>query len=154
LKERIDIAFYSKIVVVFSIIAGIYGMKYFGIVGVALATVTGNLLRNLFMFFVFKKQVKINYFFKEYLNVLFALVIIIVPFMFVVKFIDGVVTFLILNAIFAVVTLVVLTVLHPYNAMDLVYLEKIVSRSKFLRMVSRFILKIYSFTPNFLKKSI
>jgi len=106
------------------------------------------------MFFVFKKQVKINYFFKEYLNVLFALVIIIVPFMFVVKFIDGVVTFLILNAIFAVVTLVVLTVLHPYNAMDLVYLEKIVSRSKFLRMVSRFILKIYSFTPNFLKKSI
>ncbi|NJM15195.1 MAG: oligosaccharide flippase family protein [Bacteroidales bacterium] len=58
LKERMDIALYSKSVVVFSIFGGIWAMKNFGITGVALATVTGELIKNVFIFAMLKKPAK------------------------------------------------------------------------------------------------
>ncbi len=61
LKERVEINLYSRVIVVFSIGSGIYFMKWFGIVGVALASVMGEFLKNLFMLILLRRYVPIKY---------------------------------------------------------------------------------------------
>lgn len=61
LKEKLHVLLISRIVVGFSIFAGIIMMKHFGIVGVALATLIGELLKNLLMFCLFRPYCRISY---------------------------------------------------------------------------------------------
>lgn len=61
LKERMDVLLYSKIIAVFSIIAGVLGMKYFGIVGVALASFFGGVFNNLFIWIGMRKYPEVHY---------------------------------------------------------------------------------------------
>ncbi len=61
LKERVEINLYSRVIVVFSIVAGIYFMKWFGILGVALASVLGEFFKNLFMLILLRRYVPIKY---------------------------------------------------------------------------------------------
>ncbi len=61
LKEQVQINLYSRIVVLFSIVAGVFLMKHYGIIGVAIATLTGDLLKNLIMLILFRRYVAIAY---------------------------------------------------------------------------------------------
>ncbi|WP_430809898.1 MULTISPECIES: lipopolysaccharide biosynthesis protein [unclassified Carboxylicivirga] len=61
LKERLQIVLLSRVVVVLSLILGVGLMKSMGVVGVALATVIGELVKNLFMFWLFRRGCIIRY---------------------------------------------------------------------------------------------
>ena len=76
LKEQVQINLYSRIVVLFSILAGILLMKHYGIIGVAIATLTGDLLKNLIMLHLFHRHVRITYPTKDLLR---YLVLVVVP---------------------------------------------------------------------------
>ncbi|WP_439183601.1 oligosaccharide flippase family protein [Carboxylicivirga taeanensis] len=68
LKERLEIVLLSRIVVVLSLFLGIYLMKAIGIVGVAMATVIGELVKNLIMFWMFRRHCTISYEWRTFRN--------------------------------------------------------------------------------------
>ncbi len=61
LKERVEIILYTRIVAVFSITMGVFLMAKIGIVGVAIASLLGELFKNLLMLVLFRKYVKLKY---------------------------------------------------------------------------------------------
>ncbi len=85
LKEQVQINLYSRIVVVFSIVAGIILMKHYGIIGVAIATLLGEILKYFSMFFMFRRYMKLIYPLKDLAN---QLLIIIIPMILFFPFIN------------------------------------------------------------------
>jgi O-antigen/teichoic acid export membrane protein len=75
LKEQVQINLYSRIVVVFSIAAGIVLMKHYGIIGVAVATLLGEIFKFLSMFFMFRRYMKLIYPLKDTINQLLTIII-------------------------------------------------------------------------------
>jgi len=146
LKERMDIALMSKIVVVFSIIAGILGMKYFGIIGVAAASLIGDLMKNLFIFFLMRREARMVYRFKEYTNYLVVLLLIHIPFALLNGFFNNSVFHLILGTIlYALTTYYLIIRIHPFTPEDLALLEKVGNSNRFARTISRIIVATYQF---------
>ncbi len=83
LKERLEINLYSRVIAVFSIVAGIYLMKIYGIIGVAVATVVGEFLKNIFMLFMLRRYVPIRYtrgVFSKYGLIALLMVVFLIPF--------------------------------------------------------------------------
>jgi len=82
LKEKLGIVLVSRVVVVLSLALGVYLMDRIGVVGVALATVIGELVKNVFMFIVFRRYCKINYehsIFKSYAALVLSAMLLFVP---------------------------------------------------------------------------
>lgn len=149
LKERMEIALYSKVVVVISILAGILGMEYFGIEGVAIASILGNFLKNVFMIVLIKKFADIKYRLFEYKNYLIQAGILLAIFYFINNLIYDLISLLILSCVFGVAALLLLILLHPFNKKDLELIFKISQSSKLLMVIQRFVVKIYSLKRNF-----
>ena len=129
LKERVEINLYSRVVVVFSLLGGIYAMKHWGIVGVAAATVTGELLKNIFMLFMLRRFVAIRYarnIFFRYGGIIAVILIGFIPFIEMFSSMTGILagTFL-----FAVLWLVLMINLHPLNGDELGRLEDLLTSS-------------------------
>ena len=129
LKERMDIALYSKIVVVFSILGGIIAMKYWGIIGVALVTLTGNILKNLTMLYLFRKVMAIEYRLKELLPLVFLSVIMISLFSLISNHVENSFHLILASFFFLFIYCLILILLHPFKKKDFVYLQKIADNS-------------------------
>lgn len=149
LKEKMEIALLSKTVVVFSIFAGIYGMKHFGIIGVATATMIGDFLRNIIMLVMMRKKADIIYKFKELKKYLYVSVFLIAVFYLTQSFIGGILELLIISTIFAFIALALLIMYHPFNKKDLQLLERISQSSRIFKKVTPYIVKFYSLKPKF-----
>ena len=104
LKERMDVLLYSKITVVFSLVAGIYGMKYFGILGVATASLVGDFLKNSIILFFLRKYQEIKYNFNNYSNYIIILLTL-TPFFLLTFFDLNVLLLIILSHLFLVLSI-------------------------------------------------
>lgn len=135
LKERIEINLYSRVVVVFSIIAGVYFMKRYGIVGVATATMLGELLKNLFMLFIFRRYIVIRYS-KKMMIRYGALILIMLTFMWPFNNYFLSISGLIWGSIlFAILFVVSLFNIHPLTESELDKLESVIVSSNKLKKV-------------------
>jgi len=143
LKERMDIALLSKIVAVFSIVAGIFAMKRFGIVGVAAATLIGDFLREMFVFLVLRRTVDIKYRLREYVNYLLIFVLSSIPFLFLREMISSLQVLILVTVVYGVVVLLLIILFHPFNAEDQVLLNKLSESTRISSMIGKIIRKVY-----------
>jgi O-antigen/teichoic acid export membrane protein len=147
LKERMDIALISKIVVVFSIAAGIYAMKKFGVVGVAAVTLTGDFLKNLMILILLKREVKIVYRLRELKNYVIVLLAINVPFFVFANYFVSLPALVTGTLLYFPLTLFLIVWYHPFNTYDLSILEKFGQTNRVARKVQVLVLKLYSYRP-------
>lgn len=137
LKERMDVLFYSKIIIVFSIIAGIWSMQNFGIIGVALATSIGDLLKNIFILFIIRKEKIIKYNIFEYKNYVLIFSIPLVIFYLISLIITYNIYSLFLSMIIFISVFILMIIwFHPFNELDLQLLVRISNRNKFFKQIA------------------
>ncbi len=148
LKERMDIALAGKAVVIFSLAAGFLGMKYFGIEGVAVATVLGLILKNLLMLFLMRDKAHMEYRLLEFKNYLFISIALVVLFYFTESFIINIWRLGIISVIYVVVAGVLVIMYHPFTAKDMVLIHKMRDSSKIGKKIAPYIAKVYSLKPN------
>jgi O-antigen/teichoic acid export membrane protein len=58
--EKVQVLFYSKIFVIYNLVIAILVVKKYGLIGVALATCTAMLFKNIFCFYYAKKYANLN----------------------------------------------------------------------------------------------
>ncbi|KMQ51296.1 Polysaccharide biosynthesis protein [Chitinispirillum alkaliphilum] len=117
LKEKMEYNLYSKIIVVFSAFAGIYGMKYFGVVGVAIASLIGSFLKHSIVLFFMRGYPEVKYRLKDYRN-FFIILPFLIPFLGVHYISLNVFTLIITTVSFFVYAIAVFAIFHPYNEYD------------------------------------
>ncbi|MBS2099104.1 oligosaccharide flippase family protein [Carboxylicivirga linearis] len=126
LKEKMHILLFSRLVVVFSLFAGIYMMKSYGISGVAIATIFGELIKNILMFFLFRSYVKIHYDRRVFISNLFLILTLIV-FIYPLHLILSRWSLLVTGSIlFSIIYLLFIINCHALRAKELAYLESII----------------------------
>jgi len=123
LKERVDIEMYSKIFIIFSIAAGIYGMKTYGLIGIALASTLGLFLQNIFVWVYMRKYPEIRFWFRDYVNYI-IIMIFLLPFMFLYYIEFGMVQFILWSAGFIIYFGVIFLIFHPFSSFDIIQLQK------------------------------
>lgn len=143
LKERVDLEMYTKLIVVFSIVAGIYGMKYFGIVGVAAASSLGLILQKLGLWFLMRKYQELKFDYSYYINFIY-MILLLLPFSVVIYYSLNIFGFIMVSIIYAISCIVVMMYLHPFNEYDISQLNRLSSKSKIL---SQFTILIQRFNP-------
>ena len=144
LYEKMEYAFYSKLVVIFSIIVGVFFMKIWGIVGVAVATFLGGLLKNMFMFHFIKKIVPIKYKFKEFKNYIFVSIILFGLFYFTNYFITNLFILICFSILFSISFIVIFIILHPFNNNEMIMLDKIANSSKLIVTIKPIVIFIHN----------
>jgi O-antigen/teichoic acid export membrane protein len=143
LKERMDIALLSKIVAVFSIVAGIFAMKRFGIVGVAAATLIGDFMREMFVFFILRRTVDLKYRLREYMNYVFVFVLSSIPFLFLRDMITSLEFLILISAVYGGIVVLLIILFHPFNAEDQVLLNKLSESTRLSSLIGKVIRKVY-----------
>jgi len=143
LKERMDVALTSKIVVVFSIAGGIYAMKAFGIVGVATVTLIGDLLKNLMILVLLKRDIRIVYRMKELRNYAFVFLGINLPMFALANYYVTIPMLVAGTLLYFPLTLLLIVWFHPFNAYDLSILERFGQTNKVAGKVQEVVLRIY-----------
>ncbi|SMO49733.1 Membrane protein involved in the export of O-antigen and teichoic acid [Saccharicrinis carchari] len=135
LKERVEINLYSRVIVVFSIVAGIYFMKLYGIVGVAMATVLGEFFKNVFMLIMLRRYVPIKYplaIISRYGALFLLMGALCLPFYTYLQTLGG---WLLGSVAFGILYALVLINIHPLNKEEAGRLEGLVTSSSKLRKV-------------------
>lgn len=145
LKERMDIMLYSKIVVIFSIIAGIYAMKYFGINGVALVTITGNFFKNFLIYLFMKTKADIVYRKKGYLNFVFIIIILLILFKWTSYIIVNVYWLILFSLIFFIMFCFLLIIFNPFTKYEINKLKEISNSSLIFKEIQTVVLFISNF---------
>lgn len=140
LKERMDIILYSKVVIVFSIIAGILGMKHFGIIGVALASVMGDFLKNMIIYFFMRRYNEVRYSIKDFKNY-FIILIFLLPFIVFIFYKLNILLLTVFSLFFFIYLFLLFIYFNPFNDYDMKQINKIVESNKIVKTVY---LKIYS----------
>ncbi|MDI6401681.1 oligosaccharide flippase family protein [Balneolaceae bacterium ANBcel3] len=150
LKERVDYEMYTKVIVVFSILAGIYGMKYFGIVGVATASSAGLVLQNLMLWFLMRKYPELKFGYRYYFKFI-GMIVLLLPFAAVTQFSLNLYEFVVLSSFYLLSCIMITIYLHPFNEFDLAQLKKLSSKSALLSKSEIVIGQIYQVLPGRLK---
>ena len=148
LKERMDIALLSKIVAVFSIVAGIFAMKRFGIIGVAAATLIGDFLREMFVFLILRRTVPLKYRLKEYMNYMLIFVLSSIPFLFLRDMITSLELLILVSAVYGGIVVLLIILFHPFNAADRVLLNKLSESTRISSLIGKIIRKVSGLRSN------
>lgn len=143
LKERVDYAMYTKVVIFFSMAAAIYGMKVFGLYGVALASMMGAFLQNILLWFLMRKHPEVHFRLSDYKNYIYF-ILYLLPFGFIFFFNLNIYSFLLGSLMFIAYYSVGLLILHPYTKADLQYLDQIAGSSAWLLRIKYWVLSIQS----------
>lgn len=146
LKERMDISLISKSVSIISIFAGIYFMKLFGILGVAITTTLGNFFKYAIMLFFMRKYTDIRYDVREYVNFIYIFLLLI-PFSSVNLLTLNYVSLFVLSVVFTLFSFIVLIWFSPFNKEDLFLLSKLSYASKKINILAKYVSKIYMLKP-------
>lgn len=142
LKERMDLSLISKSIFVFSIIGSIFGMKYFGLLGVVTATVIGDFLRNILIYYLLNKSFKLPYNFKGYWNYIIVFFTTTITFYFMAQGINSIFDLILYSLFFALVYFLFNIYFNALNSEDIIFIRKISNHSKPLQKVDKFIQKI------------
>lgn len=143
LKERMDIALQSKIVVIFSIIGGIFAMKHFGIIGVAWVSLLGDFLKNLFMLIRIQHEVRIRYDLRALLKIIANYALLALLFIPLSPYITNLSMLIFFTITFLLVSVIIIIKLHAFNEEEIDTLDRLVSSSKQLQKVKTSVLFIY-----------
>ena len=139
LKERMDLSLISKSVVFFSVIGGVFGMKYFGLIGVVTVTVIGDFLRNLLIYFLLNKSFKLPYNFKGYWNYFIVFFIPTITFYYIGRGINSILQLALYSVAFSMMYFLFNLYFNAFNSEDAVLLRRLISKSKQLQKVDRYI---------------
>jgi O-antigen/teichoic acid export membrane protein len=138
LKEKVEISLISKVVVVLSLVLGVLFMKFYGIIGVAIATLLGVLFKNLLMMVLSRKLIRIthdNKIFTHYAMQTFILVALFMPFQSLYNSVAGLVIGV---SLFVVVYAFLIIVIHPLDTTDFESLNRLMhAHSKVSKLVSK-----------------
>jgi O-antigen/teichoic acid export membrane protein len=137
LKEKMNLSLISKSIVFFSIFAGIWSMKQFGLIGVVSVTVMGDFLRNLFIYILLNRKFKLPYNFKNYWKYVLAFVIPSTIFFFFTKSVDSPILLIILFILFFVSYLIFILLLNPFVQEEISVLKHIGKQNKILKNLYR-----------------
>lgn len=147
LKERMDIALLGKTVAVFSLVAGVFGMKYFGIEGVAAATILGSILKNSLMIYFMRGKAFMTFRFWEFKNYLLIFIAIYFIFSLTRPLITNIWWLLVFSGLFGITAVILIIMFHPYTNKDLELLNRVGNTSKISKKLVPVILKIYRWKP-------
>lgn len=143
LFEKPEYAFYAKIVVVFSIFAGIFSMKFWGINGVVTATLIGNLLKNLIMFRLIKRHILLKYDIKNIFNYFWISIFTIIIFYIFNHFVNNLFSLLSFIVLYTIIYIFLIVIYHPYKKSEIEILIKISDSSKLTNTLKKYIIKIH-----------
>ena len=130
LKERVEINLYSRIVVVFSVVAGVYAMKLWGVVGVAAATVAGELLKNIFMLLLLRRHISVKYSKSIFIRYGILIAVFTIGFLPIAGSFASLFGLLTGSFVFVVVWLMLVVNIHPLNNLELRKLKGLVCESE------------------------
>ena len=142
LKEQVQINLYSRIVVLFSILAGILLMKHYGIIGIAIATLTGDLLKNLIMLVLFRRYVPIVYPGKDLMRYLALTIIPIILFFPITFWYQNLLISTVGSLLFGVVYCILTINTISLNEEERQMTDKLLSASKKMTRVQKHLLPI------------
>lgn len=145
IKERMDLSLLSKSVVIFSIVGGVFGMKYFGLIGVVMATVIGDFLRNLLIYLLLNRSFRLPYNFKGYWNYMIAFFVPTILFYYAMKNIDSILELIVYSVLFSIVYFIFNIIFNPINADDQSIFKRLSSRSTLLMRLEKAFSKILDF---------
>lgn len=152
LKERMDLSLISKSVIVFSIVGGILGMKYFGLIGVVIATVIGDFLRNLLIYLLLNRSFKLPYNFKGYWNYLIVFLVPTITFYYMMKGVNSILELIIYVMIFGMVYLLFNLFFNAMNKEDTQVFKRLSSKSNALGKVEKYLNKLLTIKRKFYVK--
>ncbi|MBN2143877.1 MAG: lipopolysaccharide biosynthesis protein [Candidatus Aureabacteria bacterium] len=132
LKERMDVALYGKIIGLFSIPAGIVGMHFFSLTGVAVATTLGDFFKDLLVYFKMRKMTAIRYHFLDYYRYLTATAVLMLIFLYPVRWCHTSAVLIALSFVFFILYCLLLLRFHPLNRDDRCLLNLVIGSSRFL----------------------
>jgi O-antigen/teichoic acid export membrane protein len=139
LKEKVEITLLSKVVVILSLVLGVVFMKYFGIIGVAVATLLGVLLKNWIMLIMSRRLMHIKHDVKIFTHYGVQSLIAIAIFIPFKPYYNSVVGLSIGMALFAVVYGILLIVINPFDQSDYESLNKVLhAHPKISKLVNVF----------------
>jgi len=129
-QEKMEISLYSKITVVFSIVGGIFAMKSFGIIGVAVVTLLGGLSKDLIMFILIKRFVTINFRFKELFKFTIISATTALLFLFFSPTIKNMFVLILVSSFFAIIWGILLIRFTTFNQFEVTVLKKLIETKK------------------------
>ena len=135
LKERVEINLYSRVIIIFSIVAGIYLMDLYGIIGVAIATLLGEFFKNLFMFVLINRYININYAPSVFIKgggILITTILIFIPF---INYFHSIIGLMIGSILFFILYLVLIINVHPFTNYELKRIERLFTNLERTRRV-------------------
>jgi O-antigen/teichoic acid export membrane protein len=144
LKEQMQVKVYSKSVAVLSIIGGILGMKFFGIIGVAAVTLLCDWTKNLIMQILLRREIRIRHDIKSLRGYIGAWLTLSLGFYFLQPYITSLILTVLVAGVFCALFGLTLVVFHPFSAQDLVMLDKLGTTSKRFTPVRRVVLRLFS----------
>jgi len=143
LKERVEISLISKVVVIFSLGAGILFMKWYGIVGVAIATMLGGLLKNLLMWYMARNLDNISIHRAVYSKTIIFSAILFIIFLPFSSFYNSLTGLIIGSLIFTITYACFIIIVNPFNKNDYDVLNKLLHTHP---KISKLVLKMESVT--------
>ena len=151
LYEKVEINLYSKVIIVFSIAAGILGMKLWGLLGIVIVTSIGNFLVTYMKYLLIRRKAPIVLRFREMLNYLYISIFVFVLFYSLNPLVNNLFLLIIFSILFFSVYILLLIAFHPFNNEDLIMLEKLSDSSKIISKIKPYIIKIYKLKSGMLK---
>ncbi len=133
LREKLQLLLYSNIIVILSLIAGIIMMKHYGIIGVAIASVLGEFIKHVFIFFMFNSFCKLSYswkMLKSYLGIIAFVLVVYMPFQFLYS---NLILASVAMILFFISYLLYLINFHPLDHEELKQLNDLLLSSKKLK---------------------
>lgn len=138
LKERVDVMLYSKVVIVYSVVFGILGMKFYGLIGVAVVSLFGDLLKNLIIYYFLRKYQEIKFSILDIKNYFF--VILIIPVLFILdSYQFGLVSYVIVSILCLMIYVILMLLFNPFTNNERRMIMKIGVHSKITKAAIRIV---------------
>lgn len=144
LKEKVEYQLLTNVLAVFSIVGGIFFMKWFGLVGIVVATSIGNFLRKFIMYLLMKRDVKIEFRLSELKNYLFISLVLLITFYFLELLVVNIISLIAAVALFGIVALLLLVLFHPFKEDEIAFLNNLAGASKPLSILKPAVIKIHN----------
>jgi O-antigen/teichoic acid export membrane protein len=145
IKEKIQHSLYAQIFAIFNVFAVIFVLKYtgWGLIGVAFATGLSNLLRNLYMYLVMKRNTKVKIYFKNFFSA-FSIILLVGISMYASSMTDHIILDIILPILVGTVAFPLFyKIIKPFSCAEEIILSSIIH--KFFPKLN-FISKVFGFS--------
>lgn len=153
LKEKVEFQLITNILAVLSIIGGIFFMKWFGVLGIVIATSIGNFLRKYIIYLFMRRSVNIKFRLSELMNYIYISIFVSIVFLLLQGFVTSIISLVIFISLFLFTSVLLLILFHPFNNEELEFINNFTLVSKPLAIISSIVVRIYGLKTYILKLS-